>query len=69
MFGVLLDVSGSMRSAYATGDRNHDVSVQRTHTLFTTIANIVGKEVANHKRQERIFACGFGIQEPAPVCN
>ena len=69
MYGVLLDVSGSMRSAYATGDRNHDVSVQRTHTMFTTIANIVGKEVANHKRQERIFACGFGIEEPAPVCN
>ena len=62
MFGVLLDVSGS-------GDRNHDVSVQRTHTLFTTIANIVGKEIANHKRQDRIFACGFGIKKPAPVCN
>ena len=69
MFGVLLDVSGSMRSAYATGDKKYDVSVQRTHTLFTTIANIVGKEVANHDRQERIFACAFGLQEPAPVCN
>ena len=68
MFGILLDVSGSMKSAYST-DNRHDVSVQRTHTLFTTVANIVGKEVANHKRQDRIFACGFGIQEPAPVCN
>ena len=68
MYGVLLDVSGSMKSAYSM-DNRHDVSVQRTHTLFTTVANIVGKEVANHKRQDSIFACGFGIQEPAPVCN
>ena len=67
-WGVLLDVSGSMQSAYAT-DSKRDVSVQRTHTLFTTVANIVGKEVANHKRYQSIFACGFGIQEPAPVCN
>ena len=71
MFGVLLDVSASMRNAYAL-DKLHDgddVSVERTHAVFTTVAKIVEREVTHHKREESIFACAFGLREPAPVCN
>ena len=62
MFGVLVDVSGSMENAYAL-DRSHDASVERTHAILTTIMNIVKREVAHHDRQESIFACAFGLNE------
>ena len=55
MFGVLLDVSGSMRNAYALDDdelHRDDVSVERTHAVFTTIAKIVEREVTHHDRHE-----------------
>ena len=75
MFGVLLDVSGSMRNAYAL-DKLHDgddVSVERTHAVFTTVAKIVEREVTHHVREEYIFVCAFGLQDPEPapepVCN
>ena len=60
LFGVLLDVSGSMQSAYAL-DRTTDASVERTHALLTTIINIVKQEAVRHFRQESIFACAFGL--------
>ena len=38
MNGILVDVSASMSTAYYLGDAAcSDVSVQRTHALFTTI--------------------------------
>ena len=61
LFGVLVDVSGSMSSAYAL-DTSTDASVQRTHAIFTTIMNIVKREVIHHHRQESIFACAFGLR-------
>ena len=72
MFGVVVDVSGSMRNAYALEDdglHRDDVSMERTHAVFTTIANIVEREVTHHDRHESIFACAFGLQRPAPICN
>ena len=60
LFGVLLDVSGSMRDAYAL-DRSSDVSVERTHAIFTTIMNIVKRDVVHRHRQEYVFACAFGL--------
>ena len=66
MFGVLVDVSGSMKSAY-TLDRSGDVSVERTHAILTTIMNIVKRQVVGHLRQEYIFACAFGMSKRAPA--
>ena len=69
MFGVLVDVSGSMKSAYAL-DRSHDASVERTHAILTTIINIVKQEVINHDRRESIFACAFGLEhDPIVTCD
>ena len=61
MFGVLVDVSGSMRTAYAL-DRSSDANVDRTHAVFTTIMNIVKREVVHHNRQDSIFVCAFGLE-------
>lgn len=56
-------MSGSMRNAYAL-DRSHDASVERTHAIFTTVMNIVKKEVTHHNRQESIFVGAFGLDPP-----
>ena len=61
LFGVLLDVSRSMESAYAL-DRSHDASVPRIHSIFTTIVNIIRREVARRDRRDSIFACTFGLE-------
>ena len=70
LFGVLVDVSGSMRSAYAL-DRSNDASVERTHAILTTIMNIVKSEIVHHHRRESIFGCAFGlmIEECGPTCT
>ncbi len=57
MFGVLVDVSGSMRSAYAV-DESRDATVSRSHAIFTTILNIVKKEC---NWEDEIFAGAFGL--------
>ena len=67
MFGVLLDVSGSMESAYAL-DKSHQVEVERTHAIFTTVTNIAKREVACHQRQESIFVSAFGLKH-TPTCD
>ena len=69
MFGVLLDVSGSLESAYAL-DRSHRANVEGTHAIFTTIVNIVKQEVTRHERKESIFVSAFGVQaESAVTCD
>ena len=50
LIGVLVDVSGSMRSAYEL-DRSTDASVERTHAILTTIIDIVKREVVRHGRR------------------
>ncbi len=57
MFGVLVDVSGSMRSAYAV-DESRNATVSRSHAIFTTILNIVKKEC---NRKDEIFVGAFGV--------
>ena len=68
MFGVLLDVSGSMRSAYSL-DTSHDASVERTHAIFTSVANIAQQEVTRHERQEKIFVSAFGLSGQPDRCD
>lgn len=68
MFGVLVDVSGSMKSAYAL-DKSHHVNTERTHAIFTSIMNIVKKEVDRHERQELIFASAFGLENSPGTCD
>ena len=70
MFGVLLDVSGSMQNAYALDvDRTRDASVQRTHAVVTTIANIARREAKHHGRQDSIFTCAFGLSKQTDICD
>ena len=64
MIGILLDVSGSMKKAYAL-DSSHDARVERIHAILTTMMNIVTKEAIRHNRQESVFACAFGCQSTA----
>ena len=61
MFGVLVDVSGSMQSAYAL-DRSHQADVERIHAILTTLVSIVKREIAHHKRKESIFVGAFGLE-------
>jgi len=65
MFGVLVDVSGSMESTYAV-DRSNDTSVERTHAIFTAILNIVKGKVDH---EESIFACAFGLNGDIETCD
>ena len=63
MIGVLVDVSGSMQSAYSLDESRHSVNVERTQAVLTTIVNIVDKEVTRHRREESIFSCAFGLRD------
>ena len=63
MIGVLVDVSGSMQSAYSLDGSRHSVDVERTQAVLTTIVNIVDKEVTRHRREESIFSCAFGLRD------
>ena len=66
MFGVLLDVSGSMTYSL---DTSHGASVKRTHAIFTSVANIAKQEVARHGRQETIFVSAFGLEGQPDRCD
>ena len=68
MFGVLVDVTGSMESAYAL-DRLNDANVERTHAILTAIINIVKQEVVHHERRGSIFVCAFGQSGPTVTCH
>ena len=68
--GVLVDVSGSMESAYTLdGSSDRDASVERTHAILTTTMNIVKREVVHHDRRESVFACAFGLCKPPVTCD
>lgn len=70
MFGVLVDVSGSMQNAYDL-DRKRDASVERVHAIITTIVNIVKQEVSHHDsyRQASIFVNAFGLSGTTDTCD
>ena len=68
MFGVLVDVSGSMESAIAL-DSSKDASVERVHAIITTTLKVVKAEVNNHNRSDEIFVSVFGLKLNFGVCN
>ena len=74
MFGALLDVSASMKSAYPL-QRSSNANVERTHAILTAIRNIVIRakvecpEVIPHKAQECIFVGAFGLSGPNKTCD
>ena len=62
MFGVLVDVSGSMKSALSLdGSHHRGAEVKRTHAILTSTLNIVKREVAHHQRQDSVFVSAFGL--------
>ena len=66
MFGVLLDVSGSMEKAFAPHyDKRGDLTddrVKRSHGIITTLNNIVNQEINTYERKDMVFATAFGLQ-------
>jgi hypothetical protein len=68
MIGILLDVSGSMKTAYSL-DRSTDASVERTHAILTSVMNIVRREVDHYNRRESVFACAFGLSKYSDTCD
>lgn len=70
MFGVLVDVSGSMKSAYAVDYSSSvaELNVEGTHAIFTTIMNIVKPKDVHHE-QDSIFVSAFGLSERAETCD
>ena len=68
MFGVLVDVSGSMQKACAL-DSSKDTSVERAHAIITTILNIVNSEVNRHKKDDEIFVGAFGLEAEVNTCD
>ena len=69
MFGILVDVSGSMKSAYSLDSSSSHSNVRRTHAIFTTIVSIAKKEIVHHERRECIFAGAFGLCKASETCD
>ena len=62
MIGVLVDVSGSMRKAFAL-DRSVRGNVERTHAIITTLNRIAKNAIAVHDRHDRMFVGAFGLED------
>ena len=62
MFGILVDVSGSMAGTFDL-DRSRSVGVERAHAIITTVLKIVKTEASRHKREDQIFVSAFGLAE------
>ena len=71
MFGVLVDVSGSMEEAFAAHyDKRSgltDEKVQRSHGIITTLNNIVNQEITTYEREDLVFVQSFGLKKTK--CN
>ena len=67
MFGVLLDVSGSMENTFSvhyddcSGLRTGRYDVKRSHGIITTLNNIINQEITSYGRKDLAFACAFGL--------
>ena len=65
MFGVLLDVSGSMEQSfeahYDKRDALTDDNVKRSHGIVTTLNNIVQQEITTYERKDLVFVSAFGL--------
>ena len=62
MIGVLVDVSGSMKEAFAL-DRSVSGNVERTHAIVTTLNRITKNAIAVRDRRDRIFVGAFGLED------
>ena len=71
MFGVLLDISGSMEKAFAEHyDKPGyltDDKAKRSHGIITTLNNIVNQEITTYERNDLVFATAFGLDDTK--CN
>ena len=65
MFGVLFDVSGSMKQSFAAHydkrDALTDANVKRSHGIVTTLNNIVNQEITTYERKDLVFVSAFGL--------
>ncbi|CAF0865067.1 unnamed protein product [Adineta steineri] len=59
--GILVDVSGSMKDSLQLHVQPTDQDVTRAQSIFTTIMNIVGREV-DFPRNHDVFVLAFGLQ-------
>lgn len=64
MIGVLVDVSGSMREAFAL-DRSVSGNVERTHAIITTLNRIAKNAIEVHQHHYRMFVGAFGLEDTA----
>lgn len=62
MIGVLVDVSGSMKEAFAL-DRSVRGNVKRTHAIITTLNRIAKNAIAVHQRRDCMFVEAFGMED------
>ena len=62
MIGVLVDVSGSMKEAFAL-DRSVSGNVERTHAIITTLNRIAKNAIAVRERHDRMFVGAFGLED------
>ncbi len=63
-----MDVSGSMKKAFAL-DSSKDTSVERVHTILTTVLKIVKAELNHHDRSDEIFVSVFGLKAGVDICD
>ena len=67
LIGVLVDVSGSMKEAFAL-DKSVTGRVERTHAIITTLNRIAKNAIAVHERRDRMFVGAFGLED-IPTCD
>ena len=69
MVGILVDVSGSMERAFDL-DSSKDATVERVHTILTTVLRIVKAELNHHSnRSDEIFVTAFGLDIKVNTCD
>lgn len=67
LVGVLVDVSGSMKSSLKLHVGSNDENITRAQSIFTTIMNIVERE-AKFEQKHDVFVLAFGLED-IPTCD
>jgi hypothetical protein len=62
--GVLVDVSGSMQNSLQLHVESTDQNVTRAQSIFSTLMNIVNREIGSRDDQE-VFVLAFGLHDVA----
>ena len=67
MFGILFDVSDSMKEAFSEYHDKcsglTDENVKKTHGIITTLNNIVNQEITTYERKDLVFVTAFGLND------